>query len=151
MPRMRRASWPGSLRKSSDAKLFAAAGIVLATFAGTEQHAAIVAGRRLARLHIEMIGVQGRLAGNRYPALIGAEVKGSRRHTERGGEEAELAARAAMEEPFGVGIVGDALTEIESDSGRGIGHGKFSESGDGKARRRALSASLRADPLPAAL
>lgn len=43
-----------------------------------------------------------------------------------------------MEQALGVVVISDALAEIEAE-GLGFGHGKCSENGDGKTRRRALS------------
>jgi hypothetical protein len=40
--------------------------------AGSEENTHLVAGRGLARLHIEMIGVQGRFTRYSYAARIGA-------------------------------------------------------------------------------
>ena len=40
--------------------------VVLPTLAGPEENARVVAGRGLARLHIEMIGVQGRFTRYGY-------------------------------------------------------------------------------------
>jgi hypothetical protein len=46
--------------------------VVLPTLADPEENARVVAGRGLGRLHIEMIGVQGRFTRYSYAARIGA-------------------------------------------------------------------------------
>jgi hypothetical protein len=53
-----------------------------------------------------------------YSPLIRPQVESAGRQTERGGEEAELAASMVVELALGVVVVSDAVAEIESGSGR---------------------------------
>ena len=97
------------------------------------------AGRRLAHLNVETVGVQGHFAGDGDAALVRAQVVVARREAERRGELEELAARVRVEEALGLGVVGDALAEIEPGSSAGAGHGRgLRERGQGEPGRRSL-------------
>jgi len=52
--------------------------MVVPSFACAEEDPAVVAGSRLAYLHIEAIGVQDGFARDGYTAVIGADVVGTR-------------------------------------------------------------------------
>lgn len=56
-------------------EIVSSAGVVLAALARAIQETAIVPGRGLARLHIEVIGMQSHLAGNGASPVIGPQVK----------------------------------------------------------------------------
>lgn len=103
-------------------EIVASAGIVLAALARTKEDSAIVPGRGLARLHIEVIAVHRDFSADSYATVVISQVVCTGREAERVGEEAELAARVEVEQALGVVVISDALAEIESGSGRGIGH-----------------------------
>ena len=54
--------------------MVAAADVVVPARAVAEQDAGVIAGRRLARLDIEAIGMQGRFAGDSEAARIRAQI-----------------------------------------------------------------------------
>jgi len=74
-------------------EIVAAAGVVLAVLACTEHDTAIVAGRGLARLHIEVIGVHRDFSTDGDATIVISQVVCTGREAKRVGEEAELAAR----------------------------------------------------------
>src|SRR5258707_11928530 len=69
--------------------------VVVPSLACSEEDPAVVAGSRLAHLHVEAIGVQDGFA--RDAALVGAEVVGTRLEAEGGGELLEPPAGVAVE------------------------------------------------------
>ena len=74
---------------------------------------ASAAGRGLAYLHVKMVGMERHLAGDGDAALVRAQIERAGRETESGGERKKLAARVRVEETLGLGIVANALAEIE--------------------------------------
>jgi hypothetical protein len=63
--------------------------------------------------------MEGHLARDGDAARVRAKVIGAVAKAERRGEIEQPAARPAVKEPFGVGIVGNAFAEIEP-GGRGM-------------------------------
>src|SRR5260370_42141526 len=104
-------------------EVVAPADIILSAFASPEQDAGVVAGRGLAGLHVEAIGVQRHLARDGDAALIGAEIVRTGSEAERRRELPELAPRAAVEQTLAGGGVGDGFPKVESGGGGGAGHG----------------------------
>src|SRR6202023_3028171 len=90
-----------------------AAGVISPPFAGAEQDAGIGAGRRLAHLHVETVGMKRDFARDRDTSLVRAKVIVGGFEIERSGQLDELAARAAVKHPLGAGIVGYAFAKIE--------------------------------------
>ena len=115
------------VQKVDRCKIIRTADIVLPTLAGSKENAGITAERRLGRLHVEMIGVQGDFAANGYPSFVGSKIESIRREAEGVSQLLELVAGPRMEEVFGSVIVGNGLSEIES-LGR-LGHVGTPESG----------------------
>src|SRR3984893_2288331 len=74
-------------------EMVATADIVLPAFARPEQDPGVIAGRRLADLHIKTVTVQGRLPADSDPAVIPAQVEFVRRQAERRGEIEEPSPR----------------------------------------------------------
>jgi hypothetical protein len=104
----------GLVQKVERGEIVRSADIVLSSLAGPEKNAGVAAKRRLGRLYIEMIGVQGDFAGDGDAAFVGSKVEFVRRKAERIRELLELAARLCVEQAFGVVIVGNGLSEIDS-------------------------------------
>jgi hypothetical protein len=127
--------------------VIAPADIILPALAATDQDTGVVAGRRLARLHVEMIGMHRYFAGNSDAALVRSDFESTGGQTERRGEKAELTPRVSVEETFGVGIVGNAFPEIESGGLCSV-HGRVSESGCGASPETCSLSSFRAHPNP---
>jgi len=67
----------------------------------------VVAHRRLGDLHVEVIAVEGNFAGYGNAGLVGTEVVGIGLKTQRYGNTAELGSRTAVEEAFGLSVIGD--------------------------------------------
>ena len=72
----------GPVQKIERGEIVAAADIVFPALAGPKQNTAVVAGRRLAGLHIEMIGMQRDFTRDGDAALIGAKIVSARHKTE---------------------------------------------------------------------
>src|SRR5574338_179823 len=85
-----------TIEKVEGGEVVGTAVVVLPSLAGTEEDAGVVAGGRLAGLHIEAVGVQCDFAGNSDAALVGAQIVSAGRQTEGGGNPLELAAGVAV-------------------------------------------------------
>src|SRR5579884_1364206 len=103
-----------TIEKVEGGEVVGTAVVVLPPLAGTEEDAGVVAGGRLARLHIEVIGVQGHLAGDGDAALVGAKIVSAGRQAEGSGKPLELAARVAVKRALHRRVVADTAPEIEA-------------------------------------
>ena len=103
----------GPVQKVERGEIVAAADIVFPALAGPKQNAAVVAARRLAGLHIEMIGMQRDFTRNGDAALIGAKIVDARHKCERCGELLELTAGVAMEEALRHGVIRNWPSKVE--------------------------------------
>src|SRR5216684_6449203 len=71
--------------------------VVVPSLACAEEDPAVVAGSRLAHLHVEAIGVQDGFARDGDAGEVGAKIIGARRKAKRGGELLEPPAGVAVE------------------------------------------------------
>ena len=101
--------------------------VVLPALAGSEENARVLACRRLRRLHIEVIGVQGRFTRYCDSTRVGSKIITLRWKAECSGKLLELAPGVAVEGTLCSIVVGDRLSEIEV--GGRLGHDRDSESG----------------------
>src|SRR5713101_1262844 len=103
----------GPVQKVKGCEVVRAAVVVLPTLAGSKENARVVAGRGLARLHIELIGVQGRFTRYGDSTRVGSKIITLRWKAERSGKLLELAPGVAVEGTLCSIVVGDRLLEIE--------------------------------------
>src|SRR5271165_1289299 len=97
------------------------ADVIAPALAAAKQDAGGAAGRGLAHLHVETVGMHGRFTGDGDAALVPAKVIFVRSEPERRGELEETAVGVTVEQALGVGIVGNAVAEIEPGRSEGVG------------------------------
>ena len=114
MPADQRGEFVGPVQQVERGEIVAPAGVVAPPLARAEQDAGIGAHGRLARLHIEPIGMHRDLAADGDAAFVGAQIVFVGFKAERFGELQQLRAGVAMKAALGVGVVGDAFLEIEA-------------------------------------
>src|SRR5258708_26995231 len=117
----------GPVQKVKGGEVVRTAVVVLPALASSKENARVVAGRGLARLHIEMIGVQGRFTRYGDSTRVGSKIITLRWKAECSGKSLELAPGVAVEHTLCSIVVGDRLSEIEV--GGRLGHDRESESG----------------------
>lgn len=95
----------GPVQKIERGEIVGTADIVFSVLAGSEQDAAVMAGRRLTGLHIEMIGMERDFTRNGDAALVGAKIVVTRHKREGCGELLELTTGVVMEEALRHGVI----------------------------------------------
>src|SRR4051794_13737036 len=120
MPLDQRGEFVRPVQQVERSEIVASAGVVAPPLARAEQDTGIGAHRRLACLHIEVLGMQRDFAGNGDAAFVAAQIVFAGIKAERFGEVQEPRAGMMVKAALGVGVVGDTFLEIEA--GGCIGH-----------------------------